>query len=106
MAETLRGVVSQVLCRRIEGGWVAAFEVLLTIPEVAALIREGKTFQIPSVMQANRSVGMVTLTDALLELVDSKQIDPREAYLGAADKAGITAALEANNITLASPGEG
>ncbi|MEO8452502.1 MAG: type IV pilus twitching motility protein PilT, partial [Gemmatimonadota bacterium] len=51
LSESLRGVISQVLCRRIGGGRVAAYEVLLSIPAVANLIREGKTFQIPSVMQ-------------------------------------------------------
>ena len=52
------------------GGRVAAREVLLSIPAVSNLIREGKTFQIPSIMQTNRKLGMVTMHDALLELVE------------------------------------
>lgn len=94
LSESLRGVVAQVLCRRIGGGRVAAREVLLSIPAVANLIREGKTFQIPSIMQTNRKVGMVMLNDALLDLVDQRVIEPREAYLKSAEKSGLVAALK------------
>ncbi len=51
------------------------------MPAVANLIREGKTFQLPSVIQTSRRLGMVTLNDALLELVDSKQVEPKDAYV-------------------------
>ena len=95
LSESLRGVVSQVLCRKIGGGRVAAREVLLSIPAVSNLIREGKTFQIPSIMQTNRKTGMVTLNDALLELVDAGQIEPREAYIKSAEKTAILASLKA-----------
>jgi twitching motility protein PilT len=95
LSESLRGVVSQVLCRKVGGGRVAAREVLLSIPAVSNLIREGKTFQIPSIMQTNRRTGMVTLNDALLELVDANQIEPREAYLKSVEKPAMLAALKA-----------
>jgi twitching motility protein PilT len=95
LSESLRGVVSQVLCRKVGGGRVAAREVLLSIPAVSNLIREGKTFQIPSIMQTNRKTGMVTLNDALLELVDANQIEPREAYLKSVEKPAMLAALKA-----------
>ena len=72
LSESLKGVIAQVLCPKIGGGRVAAREVLLSIPAVANLIREGKTFQIPSIMQTNRKVGMVTLNDALIELVETE----------------------------------
>jgi twitching motility protein PilT len=94
LSESLRGVVAQVLCRRIGGGRVAAREVLLSIPAVSNLIREGKTFQIPSIMQTNRKAGMVMLNDALMELVNDRIVEPREAYLKAADKAGILTSLK------------
>ena len=94
LAESLKGVISQVLCRKIGGGRVAAREILLSMPSVANLIREGKTFQIPSIMQTSRRLGMVTLNDALLELVDAKQIEPKEAYLKAVDKTSLVAALK------------
>ena len=56
---------------------------------VAALIREGKTFQLPSVLQTSKNIGMVTMNDALLALVHSKQIEPKEAWMKAVDKAGL-----------------
>ncbi len=98
LAESLKGVIAQVLCRRIGGGRVAAKEVLLSIPAVANLIREGKTFQIPSIMQTNRKAGMVTLNDALLELVEQKVVEPRDAYLKAVEKAGFATQLKAKRF--------
>ncbi len=95
LSESLRGVVAQVLCRKIGGGRVAAREILLTTPAISNLIREGKTFQIPSIMQTNRRLGMVTLNDALMELVDAKLVEPGEAYAKAAEKASFAAALKA-----------
>ena len=95
LSESLKGVIAQVLCPKVGGGRVAAKEVLLSIPAIANLIREGKTFQIPSIMQTNRKVGMVTLNDALLDLVEAGQIEPREAWLKAAEKTGILASLKA-----------
>jgi twitching motility protein PilT len=106
LSESLRGVVSQTLCKKIGGGRVAAREILLTIPAVSNLIREGKTFQIPSIMQTNRKVGMVTLNDALMELVDAKQVEPKEAYMKAVEKAGFAAALRAKRHDVSFLGEG
>jgi twitching motility protein PilT len=89
LSESLKGVISQVLCKKIGGGRVAAREIMLSTPSVSNLIREGKTFQLPSVLQTSRRLGMVTMNDALIELVDSKQVEPQEAYLKATDKVGI-----------------
>ena len=77
------------LCKKIGGGRVAAREIMLSTPSVSNLIREGKTFQLPSVLQTSRRLGMVTMNDALIELVDSNQVEPQEAYLKATDKVGI-----------------
>jgi len=98
LAESLRGVISQTLCKKIGGGRAAAREVLLSIPAVTNLIREGKTFQIPSVMQTSKRLGMVTLNDALLELVDSGQVEPAEAYSKAVEKSGFVASLKARGV--------
>jgi twitching motility protein PilT len=106
LSESLRGVISQTLCKKIGGGRVAAREILLTIPAISNLIREGKTFQIPSVMQTNRKTGMVTLNDALMELVDAKQVEPKEAYMKAVEKAGFAAALRAKRHDVSFLGEG
>jgi twitching motility protein PilT len=106
LSESLRGVIAQTLCKKIGGGRVAAREVLLTIPAVSNLIREGKTFQIPSIMQTNRKGGMVTLNDALLELVDARLVEPKEAYMKAVEKAGFAAALKAKKHDISFLGEG
>jgi len=106
LSESLKGVISQTLCKKIGGGRVAAREILLSIPAVSNLIREGKTFQIPSIMQTNRKTGMVTLNDALMELVDAKQVEPKEAYMKAVEKAGFAAALRAKRYDVSFLGEG
>lgn len=95
LSESLRGVVSQVLCQRIGGGRVAAMEVLVTLPAIANLIREGKTFQIPSIMQTNRRAGMVTLNEALLDLVEGKAITAEEAYRRSVERSGLLQSLKA-----------
>ena len=105
LSESMRGVIAQTLCKKIGGGRVAAREVLLSIPAVSNLIREGKTFQIPSIMQTNRKTGMITLNDALIELVDGKQVEPKEAYMKAVDKAGFTALLKARRHDVSFLGE-
>ena len=101
LSESLRGVIAQTLCRKIGGGRVAAREILLSIPAVSNLIREGKTFQIPSIMQTNRKTGMVTLNDALMELVDQGLVEPKEAYMKAVEKATFAQALKAKRHDVA-----
>ena len=98
LSESLKGVIAQTLCRKISGGRVAAREILLSIPAIANLIREGKTFQIPSVIQTSRRLGMVTLNDALLELVEARQVEPREAYVKAHDKTGLVMSFKNRGI--------
>ncbi len=106
LAESLRGVIAQVLCKKKGGGRVAAREILLTIPAISNLVREGKTFQIPSIMQTNKRVGMVTLNDSLLDLVDAGLVEPQEAYMKAADKAGLATSLKAKRHDVSFLGEG
>ena len=106
LSESMRGVIAQTLCKKVGGGRVAAREVLLSIPAVSNLIREGKTFQIPSVMQTNRKAGMVTLNDALMELVEAKAVEPKEAYMKSVEKMGFAAALKAKRFDTSFLGEG
>src|SRR5204863_9494167 len=94
LSESLRGVIAQTLCRKIGGGRIAALEVLIATGAVSNLIREGKTFQIPSMMQVGKGTGMVTLNDALMELVTKKIVAPDEAYAKAVDKVNFEAALK------------
>lgn len=86
LADALKGVIAQTLCKRIGGGRIAAAEILVVTPAVAANIREGKTHQIPSLMQTGRNVGMCTFADDLLSLVQRGVITPEEAYGNAIDK--------------------
>ena len=71
LAETLRGVVAQVLLRKTGGGRVAARELLLNTPAVASLIAEGKIQQLPLAIDSGRRYGMVPLNDALVAFVQS-----------------------------------
>jgi len=103
LSESLKGVIAQTLCRKIGGGRVAALEVLIVTGAVSNLIRESKTFQIPSIMQVNKANGMVSLNDALMELVTKKLVEPAEAYAKAVDKPAFDALLKRNGITLNLP---
>jgi twitching motility protein PilT len=98
LSESLRGVVAQTLLRRKGGGRVAAREVLLSTPAISNLIREGKTFQIPSIMQTSKKHGMCTLNDSLMELVDRDLVEPKEAYMKSADKVSFLNGLKAKGI--------
>lgn len=80
LSESLKGVVAQTLLKKKGGGRVAALEVLVVTTAIANLIREGKTFQIPSIMQTGRALGMRTMNDSLLELVKANVVEPQEAY--------------------------
>lgn len=105
LSESLKGVIAQVLCKKKGGGRVAAREILLSIAAVSNLIREGKTFQLMSIIQTNKKLGMTTLNDSLLELVDKDLIEPEEAYIKSVDKAGIETALRSRNIVIDFKGE-
>jgi twitching motility protein PilT len=98
LSESLKGVIAQTLCKKIGGGRVAALEVLIATNGVSNLIREGKTFQLPSMMQVGKQSGMVTLSDALMELVTKKLVEPAEAYSKAVDKPSFEALLKRANI--------
>ena len=98
LAESLKGVISQTLCRKTTGGRIAAREILLTTPAISNLIRESKVFQINSVLQTSRRLGMVTLNDALIELVDKGLVDPKEAYVKAVDKISFAAMLSQRGL--------
>jgi twitching motility protein PilT len=87
-------VIAQILLKRIGGGRVAAYEILLGIPAVANLIREGKTFQIPTVMQTAKRLGMRTLNDSLAELVRDGKVDAQEALARAVDKDALRGLLK------------
>ncbi len=87
LSESLRGVVAQTLLKRSDGkGRAAALEILVSTPAVRNLIREGKTFQLPSVIQTGTKEGMQTLEHALAELVATGKVSQEEANMKAPDK--------------------
>lgn len=87
LADALRAVISQTLLKRIDlKGMVAALEILICTPAVRNLIREGKTYQIPSVMQTGKKYGMQNLDDALMELLQKKRISAEDAYINCMEK--------------------
>jgi len=88
LAATLVAVVAQRLVRKVDGGRVAAFEVLLTNTAVANLIREGKTEQLRNVISTGQKAGMVTLEASLAELVRTGAITHDEAQTVTAHSIG------------------
>jgi twitching motility protein PilT len=98
LSESLKGVISQTLLKKKGGGRIAAHEVLIGVPAISNLIREGKTFQIPSIMQTARKHGMIMLNDAILDLVKRDLVTPEEAYVKAIDKPGLLVLFKNANI--------
>jgi twitching motility protein PilT len=87
LADALKAVVSQTLLKRVDiKGRVAALEILICTPAVRNLIREGKTYQIPSVMQTGKKYGMQSLDDHLLELLQQRKISAEDAYINCMEK--------------------
>jgi twitching motility protein PilT len=101
LAESLKGVISQILCKKIGGGRVAALEVMIGIPSISNLIREAKIFQIPSIIQTGKKHGMMLLNESLLDLVKRGLVDPQEAYARAADRPGLLGLYKRNNVDTA-----
>jgi twitching motility protein PilT len=100
LSSSLKGVISQTLCKKIGGGRVAAMEVLFVNSAVSNLIREGKIYQIPSVMQTAKGQGMTLLNEALFKFVVDKQVAPEEAYIKAIDKQSFVTMLKSKAISI------
>ncbi|MCZ7683252.1 MAG: type IV pilus twitching motility protein PilT [Sandaracinaceae bacterium] len=101
LSESLRGVIAQVLCKRKGGGRVAAYEVLIANSAVANLIREGKTYQLVSVMQTGKAQGMQTMNEHLFHHVKNDVVTPEEGFMKSNDKTGFKEMLKRANIPLA-----
>jgi len=94
LADSLKGVVAQTLCKRIGGGRAAALEILVSDTGIASLIREGKTHQILSIMQTGKAKGNRLLNDELVRMVQEKVIAPEEANTKAVDKDDLAQKLK------------
>jgi len=87
LSESLKGVVCQQLLRTADGkGRVAALEIMLGNAAVGNLIREGKTFQIPSIIQTAKGEGMQLMDTHLMELLNGEKVAAEEAHRCAVDK--------------------
>lgn len=95
LAESLKGVISQTLCKKVGGGRVAAREILLVNKAVSSMIREGKTVQINNIIQTQKKLGMETLNDALLNLVKNGSVEAVEAYNKSVEKKDMALKLRA-----------
>jgi twitching motility protein PilT len=98
LASSLKGVISQMLCKKVGGGRVPALEVMLGVPSISNLIREEKIFQIPSVMQTSRKIGMCLMNDSMLDLVKRGVVLPQDAYAKAVDKVNLLSSFKGNQI--------
>jgi twitching motility protein PilT len=104
LSSSLKGVISQMLCKKVGGGRVAALEVMFAVPAIANLIRESKIFQIPSIMQTGRKLGMALMNDSLLRLVKEGVVSPEEALSKSYDRATLTTVLQQAGVSVASVG--
>jgi twitching motility protein PilT len=87
LSEALRGVVAQNLFKRIDKkGRVASLEVLVFTTAIANMVREGKTHQIPGMIQVGKKLGNQPLDDAIMDHLKMKRISPEEAYEKCLDK--------------------
>jgi len=96
LAESLKGVVAQVLLKAKDGkSRMAAWELMVGTPAISNLIREGKIHQIPSIIQTGKKDGMQLLDQHILEFLMSGKITPEEAYMKANNKTVFLAHLDA-----------
>jgi len=94
LSEALRGVVAQNLFKRVDKkGRVAALEVLVFTTAIANLVREGKTHQLPGMIQVGKKLGNQPLDDAIMEHLKMKRVSPEEAYDKSLDKKKFRAFL-------------
>ena len=93
LSEVLKGVVSQTLCKLRNGGRMGVFEVMITNRSIANMIREGKTNQIPTVMQTGKRDGHTLLMEELTDLVEQRKIEFEEALSKIPDKEDLAERL-------------
>ncbi|MBC7367628.1 MAG: type IV pilus twitching motility protein PilT [Undibacterium sp.] len=85
LASSLVAVISQVLCKKVGGGRIAAYEIMVNTTSIASLIRENKTFRISSDIQTGAQLGMITMDTHLMSLVNRELVSPDEALEKAQD---------------------
>lgn len=102
LAESLAGVISQQLIRNKEGtGRVMALEILLRTSALTKLIRDGKTYRIPSLMETGRKLGMILMDTHITALCKQGLIDPKHAYEKVVDQDGFRDVLRGKSSSAA-----
>jgi len=102
LSTVLQGVISQLLIPRIDKpGRVAAFEIMINTPSIAALIRDNKTFRIQSDIQTGAKWGMVTLDSWLLDKYEKGMIAREEVINKAQDPTTIMSKLQEMDLAAA-----
>jgi len=87
LANSLRGVVAQLLLKRADRpGRIAVNEILISNAAVAAIIREGATQKLQDVIVSGKAQGMQFMDDAIWELLEKGIVSPHEAFMKAIDK--------------------
>jgi twitching motility protein PilT len=99
LASSLKGVVAQTLCRKKPKGRIAALEILVVTSAVANQIRDGKTFQIPSMMQVGGKEGMKLMNDVLAQYVRDGLVDAEEALSRSVQRKDLALKLQAMGIS-------
>lgn len=95
LSESLVGVIAQNLFKRVDKpGRVAALEILVVDTPISNLIREGKTYQTPSMIEVGKNKGNLPLDDAIMDHLKNKRISPEEAFEKSIDKRKFLPFLE------------
>lgn len=100
LASSLVAVISQVLCKKIGGGRIAGYEIMINTTSISAMIRENKTFRITSDIQTGGNLGMITMDAHLLSLVNRQLVNPDEALEKAQDPIAMREKLVQMGATL------
>ena len=100
LSTSIIAVISQSLCKKQGGGRIAAYEIMVNTSSIASLIRDNKTFRIPSDIQTGAHLGMITLDSHLMNLVNKEQVEPDEAVEKAQDPEAMRTKLTSMGFTL------
>ncbi|MBC8402122.1 MAG: type IV pilus twitching motility protein PilT [Candidatus Marinimicrobia bacterium] len=94
LSESILGIIAQVLLKKKGGGRIAAFEIMVGTAAVANLIRENKTFQLPSILQTSGKIGMITMEQSLIKLYKGGLIEEKDALEAVTDPDELRKSLE------------
>jgi len=100
LSTSIIGVISQSLCKKVGGGRIAAYEIMVNTSSIASLIRDNKTFRITSDIQTGAALGMITLDTHLMSLVNRELIEPDEAVEKSQDPDAMRAKLTGMGLKL------